>query len=297
MMSSEDQDAFPNIAKFCRADIPAALQRSAVRRAFEAYSDLTAAETDNVAIWGTMPILRVASRDGERALGWFRTTTPNLVFLDARVADAHRDRPTAAMVQRVLESTILHELVHWGEYRINAKLDPDERGRQFELDAYGRDFGYGDLGLEIGYRPVASDPRGIRNSNPGNIRVSSDTWDGTASEAEREPFQKGEATFVVFRSAAYGIRAMIKILRTYRSSYGATTVRNIITRWAPPSENDTESYIETVCEWTGFDAVTEIDPNRSDDVLPMCKAIIRMENGKMPYTRSDLDEGFDLAAN
>ena len=44
---------------------------------------------------------------------------------------------------------------------------------------------------------------------------------------------------------AYGYRAVWKILQTYYERFCMQnkdyTVRNIITRWAPPTENDTEA--------------------------------------------------------
>ena len=54
---------------------------------------------------------------------------------------------------------------------------------------------------------------------------------------------------------AMGWRAAFVILtRTYYHNYRLFTIRKIIARWAPASENDTKAYIRKVSELTGFDA-------------------------------------------
>ena len=91
--------------------------------------------------------------------------------------------------------------------------------------------------------------RGIRNNNPLNIRHSVDQWQGA-----RE-VQTDEA-FVQFTSMAYGYRAAWKILDTYshrlKSERKAYNVRNIIGRWAPPSENNTDAYVRKVAVLSGL---------------------------------------------
>ena len=86
-------------------------------------------------------------------------------------------------------------------------------------------------------------PRGIRNNNPLNIRHSADQWQGARNE-------QTDKSFVQFKSLAYGYRAAWKVLQSYYERFCRQekpfTVRNIITRWAPPKENDTEAYIRNV---------------------------------------------------
>ena len=85
--------------------------------------------------------------------------------------------------------------------------------------------------------------RGIRNNNPLNIRRSSTHWQGARKE-------QTDKSFVQFESMAYGYRAAWKILQTYYERFCMEgkpyTVRNIISRWTPPTENDTEAYIKNV---------------------------------------------------
>lgn len=84
--------------------------------------------------------------------------------------------------------------------------------------------------------------RGIRNNNPLNIIKGNDF------KGERHP--QHDAVFEEFVDVVYGLRAGFLILRRYLSrpprGYGLNTVRAIITRWAPPAENQTDSYIKFV---------------------------------------------------
>ena len=81
--------------------------------------------------------------------------------------------------------------------------------------------------------------RGIRNNNPANIRHGC-TWRGLAEkQTDRE--------FCQFVTMTWGLRALLVTLRTYVVKHHLHTVREIITRWAPPSDgNNTEKYIEFV---------------------------------------------------
>ena len=90
-------------------------------------------------------------------------------------------------------------------------------------------------------------PRGIRNNNPLNIRRSKDQWQGM-SKTQNDP------SFCQFETMAYGWRAAFVLLtRTYYHTYRLFTIRNIIRRWAPPGENNTEAYIRNVARLTGID--------------------------------------------
>lgn len=129
--------------------------------------------------------------------------------------------------------------------------------------------------------------RGIRNNNPGNIRLSGDKWEGLSAT-------QSDPSFFQFASAEYGIRALAKILKTYRDTYGLTTVSEIITRWAPPTENDTRAYITAVA------ADMQVDPNSpldfSVELAPLVSAIIKHENGINPYSYATVATGVSMAA-
>ena len=94
-------------------------------------------------------------------------------------------------------------------------------------------------------------PRGLRNRNPGNIRRSAVRYKG---ETESD-----DAAFKTFASTAWGYRAMFVLLHTYRVRHRIATLRGMIARWAPPSENDTGAYLRTVVRRSGVDPDAEID--------------------------------------
>ncbi len=138
-------------------------------------------------------------------------------------------------------------------------------------------------------------PRGIRNNNPGNIRLSGDKWQGLA-EVQEDP------AFFTFKSPTYGIRAMARILIAYQDRHGLDTVEGIVRRWAPPSENDTDAYIRHVsdlmsdaCECLDVDPDEVIDVHDYHTMRPLVEAMIRHENGVQPYSGKQIDKGLVLA--
>lgn len=125
--------------------------------------------------------------------------------------------------------------------------------------------------------------RGLRNNNPGNIRHG-DKWQGMA------PDQTDNA-FVKFIEPEFGIRAMVRILRKYYAR-GLVSVRQIISTWAPPSENDTESYMLSVAKKLNVDPDDRL---ALDNALPdLITAIIRHENGVQPYSAITIARGIEL---
>ncbi|REF27187.1 hypothetical protein BDD26_1934 [Xenorhabdus cabanillasii] len=128
--------------------------------------------------------------------------------------------------------------------------------------------------------------RGIRNHNPGNIRHG-DKWQGL-----RET--QTDKSFCQFVSPEYGIRAMLKILRNYERKYGLNAISQLITRWAPPNENNTENYIAYVCNAVGVASSAVIDVNHQPTMISLVKAMIRMENGQQPYSDDVFTRAFEL---
>jgi hypothetical protein len=122
--------------------------------------------------------------------------------------------------------------------------------------------------------------RGQRNCNPGNIRrVPGQTWNGsyTSQEQCEAAGRVWDADFEVFYSFADGERALGHVLSTYGSAYGLNTVRLIVSRYAPPAENDTDSYVQFVATQLNVAPDTIIDVQES---LPtLAGAIMVRETG------------------
>jgi len=131
-----------------------------------------------------------------------------------------------------------------------------------------------------------SQPRGIRLNNPGNIRHGRDQWLGMSSE-------QPDNSFIYFESPEYGIRAMVRILQSY-ARRGVVSIKQIISTWAPPVENDTESYIKSVSDRLQIDKDYPLDLG-SDDLPRLIAAIIQHENGRQPYDADTIYRGIELA--
>ena len=82
----------------------------------------------------------------------------------------------------------------------------------------------------------------IGKNNPFNIRVSNSKWIGSNGS---------ERGFVCFDHRKFGIRAAcILVMRSYRK-LGVLTIQEIIERYAPSVENDSDSYVRFVCQRLG----------------------------------------------
>lgn len=117
-------------------------------------------------------------------------------------------------------------------------------------------------------------PRGVRNNNPGNIRHSKDHWMGQSSE------QKDDS-FITFDTPVMGIRCAMKILQNYYQKYKLSTPWEMISRWAPPSDNNpTDAYAAHVATALGVGINDEINLNDEETMIKLVQAIVIQENGK-----------------
>lgn len=89
--------------------------------------------------------------------------------------------------------------------------------------------------------------RATRNNNPGNIEWGpfARSHGATRIEVIPEGF-RSTPRFAYFPSVELGWEAMRKRLIT--GMYKGLTVREAISKWAPPIENDTEAYIRFICK-------------------------------------------------
>ena len=69
------------------------------------------------------------------------------------------------------------------------------------------------------------------------------------------------------------------ILEFYRIRYGLDTIRGMISRWAPSSENHTETYIRAVADAVGIPDGQPLDTRDRTTMLRMAAAVSRVENG------------------
>lgn len=139
------------------------------------------------------------------------------------------------------------------------------------------------------YRNLEKAPRGIRNNNPGNLRVGSN-WQGSIPTV-----QVPEKAFVTFQNYAYGVRAMLLLLLNKHKS-GQKTVRQLISSWAPPTENDTNSYVKFVAKGLGVEPDTTLNLDKTT-LFKLASSIVQKENGtKWKLETSDFEDAFSLLA-
>lgn len=134
--------------------------------------------------------------------------------------------------------------------------------------------------------------RGIRNNNPGNIRLGQ-PWQGLRTS-------QTDGSFAQFVSMEYGIRAIAKVLFTYAEKHGLRNVAGIISRWAPTNENDTTGYINFVSGQMNVDPLATINVRDPETLFKLIRAIIRQENGYLPslaVSDAAVRGGIQLALN
>lgn len=129
-------------------------------------------------------------------------------------------------------------------------------------------------------------PRGIRNNNPLNIRIGN-VWLGEVSEPNDPDFEQ-------FVSMEYGLRAAFILLRRYIRHYKRTTIAQIISAWAPASENNTTLYIDKVVQLSGIDPDTQLKFEDAESMTKLVSAMAYVENGR-EVDMKKIQEGYKMA--
>ncbi len=127
-------------------------------------------------------------------------------------------------------------------------------------------------------------PRGLRNNNPLNIRHNADVFQGE--------IKGNDKSFKTFSSMPYGYRAAFVTLGTYLSRR-QNTIEKIITKWAPPTENNTQAYINAVVKYSGVAADEALTATSGDKYILIVSAMSFVENG-VNADISQIKAGFKL---
>lgn len=110
--------------------------------------------------------------------------------------------------------------------------------------------------------------RGMRNNNPGNIEYG--------NFAKKHGATGSDGRFAIFPTMEAGQAAMQELLRSNYLDAGKDTISKVISKYAPPKENNTAAYIASVAKQTGIGP----DQKLSEANLPaLAAAISRHENG------------------
>lgn len=141
----------------------------------------------------------------------------------------------------------------------------------------------------------ASQPRGVRNNNPGNVKKGGSTWRGASPAADQT-----DPVFVRFTDPKWGIRVIAYLLKSYQRNKGKRTLRQLISEpggWAPSNVDDNPSgYANFIADRLDVTIDTplyfETNPAQLRAVVV---AIIAFENNGFSYAASVVDEGIALA--
>jgi LysM repeat protein len=116
-----------------------------------------------------------------------------------------------------------------------------------------------------------------RTNNPGNlIKPSSYVMQDAIGYAQRTSSSK--SLFVIFPNRNAGHQAHLNVVkRIYRDS----TVAGMITKYAPPSENDTQTYIDQVTSKAKVSS-KDIIGTLSDEKLGAVSAAMEQQEGNIP---------------
>ncbi|ENA5104517.1 transglycosylase [Escherichia coli] len=123
--------------------------------------------------------------------------------------------------------------------------------------------------------------RNYRNNNLGNLVFANQ--EGATLEA---PNAKGEQRFARFNTPEEGIRALANQVSSYYNGTSAAaghqklqTVSSIISKWAPPNENNTNQYIDNVSKYLGVSPNEKIDVSNPEVMTQLVRAIATKEGG------------------
>lgn len=129
-------------------------------------------------------------------------------------------------------------------------------------------------------------PRGIRNNNPGNIKISDENWLGKIPITLNT-----DRVFEQFETPEYGIRALYKLVMNKVENQGYDTIRKLISNYAPSAENETETYIQFVTNYANIEDDSFLFPYLYESVV---RAIMRFENGGDFYSDELIAEAIAL---
>lgn len=143
----------------------------------------------------------------------------------------------------------------------------------------------------LGTAPKVSDKvlntSGYKGCNPLNVRASSDKWRGSIGQNDNG--------YVIFSTPMDGIRAAATVIKNYGTKYGINTVRDIVSRYAPASENPTDDYIANVCKGTGYQPDEKLDTKNPKVLKKLVTAMMKQEIGDVPYSEETINEGVQRA--
>lgn len=128
---------------------------------------------------------------------------------------------------------------------------------------------------------------GYKRNNPGNLMVQTIAYSGKSNDQAKD----GPVAFITM---AKGLRALAMDVKMKGRTY--STITEVLTRYAPSSENDTKGYIAYVSKKIGKGATDKLTFDDKTNIALM-QAIIAMEigYGTCPFTETELQTAVTAA--
>ncbi len=305
-MLTQDIFSFPRLALFVRKDLPGRLTNNEKTwSAFRKFGDFSIIESLVAVGWELdSPLLLVESL-GKGFNGRFYPTRPSHIYIDEEIARRFESDHDRIEAQLFVESTILHEVVHWGDHK-DGKHKRPEAGVDFEIAAYDKNLmRYWEENPVTEYcdpsffndaeQAPSSKHRGIRNHNPGNIVNTGERWKGLAERSQMSEEQKQERRFCVFVAPEWGLRAMFILLRTYQLR-GCRSLFDFINRWAPASDgNHSYGYANFCAKWLKMKKSDFLNIQDKDTQMSVVAALVAFENDNYVYPNEVLNKAYELS--
>lgn len=127
---------YPLIAGWICNRLPNVKKNTKVFKAFQRYAGFDEKVAERALVHGNLP--NIEYRNIPTANGEFNPKYPDTVFLAMAVCKRFVDFSDDSRMHVLVESTLLHEMVHWGN-AIAKRTEPQEMGKAFEREAYGQD--------------------------------------------------------------------------------------------------------------------------------------------------------------
>lgn len=132
--------------------------------------------------------------------------------------------------------------------------------------------------------------RGLKNHNPGNIRLTTQAWKG-----KRPSKDNTDGQFEQFTAKFWGVRAMIRIVKGWIEKGKVSTLEDVINKYSPPSENNSNHIIATIAEKYGFNRNAILTADK-ETLRKIILGIGMMETGKGSITMADFDKAWQNLA-
>ncbi len=113
-----------------------------------------------------------------------------------------------------------------------------------------------------------SEPLSVRDNNPGNMKQNGVIASYNTPE---------EGLDAMHRDLALKVAGKSPIMKSRYGNDYQPTIRNVVSTWAPPTENNTDNYVNFVSQHSGLDPDSPLSPQ---DVPKIMQPMVHMEGGQ-----------------